>query len=67
MCNIEEEFSAYSTKHAATSKAFKNGLDVNVIKKAAGWFENSRVFSRFYNRSFIDTSENFADKVCNKV
>ena len=65
ICNIDEQFTGYSTRHASTSKAFTRGLDVNIIKKAAGWSQSSKVFMKFYNRQIINTEENFAEKVCN--
>lgn len=35
------DFSGHSTRHATTSKAFKEGLDIDIIKNAAGWSEKS--------------------------
>ena len=42
-------FTAHSTRHAATSAAFKNGVAIDVIKKAACWTNNSAVFAKHYN------------------
>ena len=51
---IDEKFKAHSTRHASTSKAFKNGLNINEIKKAAGWSERLNTFYKFYNRPIIN-------------
>lgn len=49
-CNIDiTKFSGYSTRHAATSAANRSGLDINIIKKTAGWSDKSKTFARFYN------------------
>lgn len=63
-CKIDEQFTGYSTRHASTSKAFNKGLDISIIKKAAGWSQNSKVFAKFYNRQIVDIEETFAEKVC---
>lgn len=47
-------YSAYSTRHASTSAAFHKGLDIESIRKAAGWSPNSNMFARFYCRPLID-------------
>ena len=57
-----EIFSAHSTRHASTSAAARNGINIENIRKTAGWTENSRVFARFYNRP-INTAENFTAAV----
>lgn len=49
-------FSGYSTRHAATSAAFKNGVTLEVIRRTAGWTENSAVFAKFYNKPVIDNA-----------
>lgn len=43
-------FSSHSTRHSATSTAARKGINIEVIRKAAGWSENSTTFARFYNR-----------------
>lgn len=43
-------FTAHSTRHAATSKAFRSGVSLDTIRKTAGWSANSMVFARHYNR-----------------
>ena len=53
-------FSAHSTRHASTSAARKNGVDLDSIRKAAGWTKNSQTFARFYNREIISDKQSFA-------
>lgn len=55
-------FSAHSTRHATTSFALRQGVDINAIRKAAGWSDSSRVFNQFYNRP-VDSSIAFASSV----
>ncbi|KAJ8909235.1 hypothetical protein NQ315_003492 [Exocentrus adspersus] len=43
-------FSAYSTRHAATSAAYRNGIMLETIRKTAGWTARSETFRKFYNR-----------------
>lgn len=43
-------FRAHSTRHAATSAAYRAGVSVDTIRKAAGWSQQSAVFANFYNR-----------------
>ena len=49
-------FTAYSTKHAAATKANKQGVSINDILHMAGW-ENEQTFQRFYNIDFLDESQ----------
>ena len=63
-CGIDQQFTAHSTRHASTSKAYQNGLNINIIKNAAGWSPQSKVFMKFYNRPIINTERNFAKTVC---
>ncbi|KAI5633931.1 phage integrase family domain-containing protein [Phthorimaea operculella] len=51
-------FSAHSTRHAAsaTSAAFSAGINVETIRKTAGWTSASTAFARFYNRPINDES-----------
>ncbi|XP_044591535.1 uncharacterized protein LOC123269765 [Cotesia glomerata] len=59
-------FTAYSIKHAAVSKACKQGLDVDTIRRTAGWSAGSTVFARFYNRPIQPASDSFANTIINK-
>ncbi|EZA51192.1 hypothetical protein X777_10262, partial [Ooceraea biroi] len=50
-CGIDiNVFSSHSTRYASSSAAFASGLDLDTIRKAAGWTEGSTVFAKFYNR-----------------
>lgn len=42
-----EIFSGHITRHASTSAAARKGLNIETIKKTAGWTPASQVFSRF--------------------
>ncbi|CAD6229277.1 GSCOCG00012103001-RA-CDS, partial [Cotesia congregata] len=42
-------YTAHSTRHASTSKAAERGVNVDEIKRVAGWSQKSQVFARFYN------------------
>lgn len=46
-------FSAHSTRHAATSKAYKLGVNIDAIRKTAGWSGTSSTFGKFYNRTIV--------------
>ncbi|XP_034935551.1 uncharacterized protein [Chelonus insularis] len=61
---VPEEFTAYSTRHASTSTAYKKGIDINTIKSTAGWTKSSEVFARFYNRPIKVSKSIFAETVC---
>lgn len=57
-------FGTHSTRHAATSSANRKGVPFDVIRLAAGWSEQSKVFAKFYNRPLRDHSS-FARAVLN--
>ncbi|KAJ8944037.1 hypothetical protein NQ317_011906 [Molorchus minor] len=60
-------FSAYSTRHAATSAAFGSGVPIESIRKSAGWTKNSKVFYQYYNRPLLSTnSETFVRNILTK-
>ena len=59
-------FSAHSTRHAATSAAKRAGLNIEVIRKAAGWCKNSEVFEKFYNRPTFQKGI-FANSIMNST
>lgn len=46
-------FSAYSIRHASTSFAASKGINIDEIRRTAGWSQSSDVFVRFYNRPII--------------
>ena len=60
------KFTAHSTRHASTSKASKGGINIEVIRKTAGWTNRSSTFARFYNRPIVSDPNAFAQAVCSK-
>lgn len=46
-------FKGYSTLHAASSAAARAGLNIEIIRKTAGWSEKSLVFNKFYNKPLL--------------
>lgn len=55
-------FTAHSTRHASTSAAARKGVNMDVIRLAAGWTDKSKTFANFYQRPLIRKS-NFAKAV----
>nr|CAH7746390.1 unnamed protein product [Callosobruchus chinensis] len=53
-------FSGYSTRHAATSAAFRAGISIEIIRSMAGWTQKSNMFARFYNRPLANDPTLFA-------
>ncbi|CAG5009444.1 unnamed protein product [Parnassius apollo] len=56
---------SHSTRHAATSAANRADLNLDLIRKTAGWSNNSETFARFYNRPLLDDPLLFSSTVCN--
>lgn len=56
-------FKAHSVRHAATSTAFKKGIDLNTIRRTAGWTSTSQIFARFYNRPITTEPTAFANAI----
>ena len=56
-------FSAHSARHAATSAAANRGVDIDTIRRTAGWTENSRVFQQFYKRHIVTDPKSFAKSI----
>lgn len=57
-------FSAHSTRHASTSKAARQGVNIDTIRRTAGWSQGSATFGRFYNRPVMEQGpEAFAKAV----
>lgn len=60
-CGIDVKmFSAYSFRHASTSAALRGGANIESIRKAAGWTDKSKMFSKFYNKPILPDSSDFA-------
>ena len=62
-CGISKDFTAHSVRHASTSTALKNGLDLASIRSTVGWSKTSSVFARFYNRPIVSSNESFCNAV----
>lgn len=58
-----EIYQSHSTRHAATSAAFRSGISIEAIRKTAGWTESSKVFNTFYNKTVTTNSTNFANAI----
>lgn len=56
-------FSTHSTRHASTSKALRAGVNIEVIRNAAGWSQKSNVFVKFYNRPVTAGPDEFARSI----
>lgn len=57
-CGIDTTmFSAHSTRHAATSRAFSLGVSIDTIRNTAGWSGNSNTFAKYYNRNIVNINE----------
>lgn len=57
-------YGAHSTRGASTSAAAQTGANIETIRNAAGWSENSSTFANFYNRPI--RQEQFANFVLNR-
>lgn len=61
-------FTAHSTRHAATSAAARKGINVDTIRRTAGWTQKSVTFAKFYNRPLMtghESNDSFARAVFN--
>lgn len=56
-------FSAYSMRHAATSAAKRQGVNIDLIRQTAGWSKDSETFARFYDREVISEDVQFAEAI----
>ncbi|CAD6227212.1 GSCOCG00006019001-RA-CDS [Cotesia congregata] len=62
---VDKKFTAHSTRHASTSKAFEKGVSIEEIKKVAGWSEHSQTFAKFYQQPIKLRIDSFASTVLN--
>lgn len=44
-------FTAHSIRHTSTSAARKKGIDMDTLRRTAGWTKSSNTFAKFYNLS----------------
>lgn len=51
-------FGAHSTRSASTSAAHRSGVNLEVVRKAAGWSDSSNVFLKYYQRDIRSTNNN---------
>ena len=59
-------FTAHSTRHASTSAAKRSGISLDIIRKTAGWSEQSLTFAKFYDRPIVENNDNaFANAILN--
>lgn len=56
-------FSAHSTRHASTSLAERQGINIDIIRKTAGWTKSSCSFAKFYNRPIVGNDLEFAKTI----
>ncbi|KAJ8680274.1 hypothetical protein QAD02_016061 [Eretmocerus hayati] len=56
-------FSAHFTRHASTSAAKRQGIDIDTLRKTAGWTKASRTFARFYDLQLSVDDRAFANAV----
>lgn len=70
-CGVDvSTFTAHSTRHAVTSKAYKLGVNLNLIRKTAGWSGSSLTFGKFYNKNIVKDSsadDSFARTIMNDL
>ncbi|XP_072948702.1 uncharacterized protein [Epargyreus clarus] len=58
-CGVDvTKFSAHSTRHASTSRAHRQGINLDLIRKTAGWSGTSTTFAKFYNRAITADCHN---------
>lgn len=54
------KYTGHSTRHAATSAAYRAGTNIEEIRKRAGWTNKSQVFNVFYNKPVAVAPDCFA-------
>ncbi|XP_011883838.1 PREDICTED: uncharacterized protein LOC105570987 [Vollenhovia emeryi] len=59
-------FSTHSTRHAASSSAARLGINIDEIRRSAGWSHNSTTFAKFYNRPLVPTGDIATAVILNK-
>lgn len=61
-------FGAHSTRHASTSAAHRLGVNLEVVRRAAGWSDSSNIFLKYYNREIMNpTNNDFAEAVLKNI
>lgn len=59
-------FSAHSTRHASTSAAKRRGVNIDTLRKTAGWSQNSLTFAKFYDLEIAHDKTEFANAILRK-
>lgn len=54
------QFTAHSTRHASTSTALAKGVDIETIRRTAGWSASSQIFQRYYNVPIVPDQRLFS-------
>ncbi|XP_031344529.1 uncharacterized protein LOC116171696 isoform X3 [Photinus pyralis] len=57
-------FKSHSIRHASTSAAFRSGVNIDSIRKSAGWSKSSETFANFYNLPLCESNV-FASSIIN--
>ena len=57
------QFSSHSTRHASTSAAKRQGVNIDVIRNTAGWSKDSQVFAKFYDLPLNEDFCSFANSI----
>ena len=58
-------FTAHSTRHASTSAAKRKGIDLDTLRRTAGWTKTSNTFVKFYNLNLNTNGDTFAKAILN--
>lgn len=56
-------FGAHSTRHASTSAAHSAGVNLEVIRKAAGWSDSSNVFLKYYKKDLNKSQDDYVNAI----
>lgn len=59
-------FTAHSIRHASTSAAKRKGVNIDLIRKAAGWTKKSATFTKFYDRPISQNWKAFGQAILDK-
>lgn len=60
---MDETFTAHSTRQASRSKAAEKGAGIQEIERLLGWTQKSELFAKFYNRSMIMRKNSFTETI----
>ncbi|XP_046605016.1 uncharacterized protein LOC124297748 [Neodiprion virginianus] len=60
-----DKFTAHSTRYASTSTAKRNNIDIETIRKTAGWTTGSETFAKFYHLNVSRDKDSYARAILN--